>query len=214
VKPSKYAVQRDFFQSYRGLIWSNESVRVEVSSSIASVLQRYNTVVWENRFIVGGVVEQVIGASARALGIEIRNAGKQNQGYDLELNDEDHSGVSIKAVFASTKGKHNLVNTRSQNLGGVDPSRWQSATIFVMAGVGMGYIDPEFGSNLVTSTSDAIQISGKGLQDWWGLNPEWLIPIEIPNKPTGEASRVASDAVSFDVFQDFQTLKKFWEPEI
>lgn len=211
---SKYAVQREFFQSYRSLMWSNSSIRVEVTSSIAAVLKRYNTVVWENRFIVGGVVEQVIGASARALGIEIRNAGKQNQGYDLELNDKNQSGVSIKAVFASTKGKHNLVNTRSQTLGGVDPSRWQSATIFVMSGVGMGYIDPEFGSDLVTSTSDAIQISGKGLQDWWALNPEWLIPIEIPNKPTGEASRVASDAVSFDVFQDFQTLKKFWEPEI
>ncbi len=211
---SKFEVQRSFFRKYRDLITSNYSIEVEVTNSISAVLHRYNTVVWENRFIVGGVVEQVIGASARALGIDIRNAGKQNQGYDLELGDENHSGVSIKAVFASTKGKHNLVNTRSTNHGGVDPSRWQSATIFVMAGVGMGYIDPEFGSNLVTSTSDAIQISGKGLQEWWVTNPEWLIPIEISNKPTGEASRVASDAVSFDVFQDFQTLKKFWEPEI
>jgi hypothetical protein len=211
---SRFELQRDFFKKYRKLITSNYAIEVEVTNSISAVLHRYNTVVWENRFIVGGVVEQVIGASARALGIDIRNAGKQNQGYDLELNDENHSGISIKAVFASTKGKHNLVNTRSTNNGGVDPSRWQSATIFVMAGVGMGYIDPEFGSNLVTSTSDAIQISGKGLQEWWDHNPEWLIPIEISNKPTGEASRVASDAVSFDVFQDFQTLKKFWEPEI
>ena len=211
---SRFDEQRSFFKEYRKLMTSNYAIEVEVSKSIAAVLQRYNTVVWENRFIVGGVVEQVIGASARALGIDIRNAGKQNQGYDLELNDLNHSGVSIKAVFASTKGKHNLVNTRSTNQGGVDPSRWQSATIFVMAGVGMGYIDPDFGAGLVTSTSDAIQISGKGLQDWWVMNPEWLIPIEISNKPTGEASRVASDAVSFDVFQDFHTLKRFWEPEI
>ena len=51
-------------------------------------------------------------------------------------------------------------------------------------------------------------------QNFWKSNPEWFIEIEIPKKIASSNSRVASDAVSFDLFQDFQTLRIFWEPEI
>ena len=211
---SDFGVQRNFFSNYRIQLSENTELKSEITQSIAAVLQRYDTKVWENRFIVGGVVEQIIGSSARSLGFNIRNAGKNNQGYDLELSDDDGAGVSIKPVFASINGKHNLINKRGGISNEKDIDRWKSATMFVLSGVGIGYVDPVFCSNLVTSSGDAIQISGKGVQNFWKSNPEWFIEIEIPKKIASSNSRVASDAVSFDLFQDFQTLRIFWEPEI
>ena len=72
--------QRRFFGDYRDLLGRSHPLRREVIEAIATVLRLYNTAVWENRFIVGGVVEQIIGSSARALGFDVRNAGKSNQG--------------------------------------------------------------------------------------------------------------------------------------
>ena len=211
---SDFDTQRKFFSEYRIQLSENSGLKSEITHSIAAVLQRYDTKVWENRFIVGGVIEQIIGSSARSLGFNIRNAGKNNQGYDLELSDENAAGISIKAVFASVNGKHNLINKRGGISNDKDIDRWKSATMFVLSGIGIGYVDPVFCSDLVTSSGDAIQISGKGIQNFWKTNPQWFIEIEIPKKIASSNSRVASDAVSFDLFQDFQTLRIFWEPEV
>jgi hypothetical protein len=209
-----YQNERAFFTLYKEGLETDRPLFDEVLGAIAEVLSRYNTTVFENRFIVGGVVEQIIGASARALGLNILNAGKQNQGYDLELDGSSDTGISIKGVFASMSGKHNLVNTRGSNEGRDLTTRWTTSTIFVMSGVGIGYTDPELGGEFLHPTADALQISGGGLQRWWNENPEWIIRADIPRKPTGPATRVASDAVAWDVFGNFERLKKNWSPEI
>ncbi len=209
--------ERAFFAEYRAGMLGDQGVSTAVVGAIGEVLSRYNTVVWENRFIVGGVVEQVLGASARALGIDVLNAGKRNQGYDLELPGEVPAGISVKGVFASTGGKHNLVNVR--NTGGKITltdchKKWSRATMFVMAGVGIGYADREMNADLLSPSSDAVQISGRGLKEWWREHPAWVIELAIPAKQSGPAVRVASDAVSMDVLADFPALTDFFIPEI
>jgi|GEM_PF-338361 len=206
--------ERDFFSRYREGLLRDTTLSGEVSTAIRVVLDRYNTTVWENRFIVGGVVEQIIGASARELGLVVANAGKQNQGYDLELDKTRDLGISIKGIFASTGGMHNLVNFRSSGESEDLRSRWSRATIFVMSDVGVGYIDPQMGSEFLHQTADALQISGKKLKAWWDEHPEWLVSVAIPKKSNLEATRVASDAVSWDIFNDFSRLRKNWQPEI
>jgi hypothetical protein len=188
----------------------------DVVAAIRTTLDRYNTTVWENRFIVGGVVEQIIGASARALGLAVDNAGKMNQGYDLRISPFPEIGISIKGVFASVNGKHNLVNVRGDG-NRVDLSeRWTRATIFVMSGVGIGYVDPKFGQDLVSASGDAVQISGSGLRAWWASTQgEWIIAARIPAKPAaGPTIRVASDPVSLDVLQGFPRLSPHWRAEV
>ena len=122
---SDFDVKRNFFSNYRIQLSENTELKSEITRSIAAVLQRYDTKVWENRFIVGGVVEQIIGSSARSLGFNIRNAGKNNQGYDLELSDDNGVGFSIKAIFASINGKHNLINKRGGISNEKDIDRWK-----------------------------------------------------------------------------------------
>lgn len=210
----QFSSERTFFLLYKEALDRDEVLRHEVVGAIDAVLTRYNTSVWENRFIVGGVVEQIIGASARDLGLDVQNAGKQNQGYDLELEGPNGAGISIKGVFATTSGMHNLVNVRTSDPERDLRERWTTATIFVMSEVGIGYTDPLFGGAFLNPTGDALQISGRLLRQWWGEHPEWLIQAPIPRKPGGPAVRVASDAVSFDIFSDFDRLKRSWRPEI
>ena len=210
----QFSNERAFFLLYKEGLEADRILLDEIIAAVDAVLTRYNTTVWENRFIVGGVVEQIIGASARDLGLDVQNAGKQNQGYDLELESPSGIGISIKGVFATTNGMHNLVNVRSSNHERDLRESWLTATIFVMSEVGMGYVDPLFGADFLNATSDALQISGRMLKQWWKENPQWLINAPIPKKPVGPAMRVASDAVSFDIFSDFDRLKRSWRPEI
>ena len=210
----QFSSERAFFLLYKEAIERDPILLAEVVAAIDAVLTRYNTSVWENRFIVGGVVEQIIGASARDLGLDVENAGKQNQGYDLELEGSARTGISIKGVFATANGMHNLVNVRTSNPDRDLRDRWTTATIFVMSEVGIGYTDPYFGAEFLNPTGDALQISGRNLRQWWADHPEWIISAPIPRKPKGPAVRVASDAVSFDIFSDFDRLKRSWRPEI
>jgi len=214
VENLQFSSERTFFLLYKEALERDQALLAEVVAAIDAVLTRYNTTVWENRFIVGGVVEQIIGASARDLGLDVQNAGKQNQGYDLELEAPSGVGISIKGVFATTNGMHNLVNVRSSSPDRDLRERWTTATIFVMSEVGIGYTDPRFGADFLNPTSDALQISGRLLTQWWNDHPEWLISAPIPRKPRGPAVRVASDAVSFDIFSDFNRLQRSWRPEI
>lgn len=211
---TNFSSERAFYLLYKEAIEKDAVLLSEVVAAIDAVLTRYNTVVYENRFIVGGVVEQIIGASARDLGLEVQNAGKQNQGYDLELGVADGAGISIKGVFASTGGRHNLINIRSSESDRDLRELWTTATIFVMSEIGIGYTDPLFGADFLHPTKDALQISGGLLKKWWAQHPEWLIEAPIPRKPSGPASRVASDAVSLDIFGDFKRLARSFRPEI
>ena len=210
----QFSSERAFFLLYKEALERDHVLLSEVVAAIDAVLTRYNTTVWENRFIVGGVVEQIIGASARDLGLDVQNAGKQNQGYDLELDGANGAGISIKGVFATTNGMHNLVNVRTSDPDRDLRERWTTATIFVMSEVGIGYTDPHFGAKFLNPTGDALQISGRSLKQWWDDHPEWLIRAPIPRKPSGPAVRVASDAVSFDIFSDFDRLRRSWSAEI
>jgi hypothetical protein len=209
-----FDAEREFFVAFRSGLSARPEVLGELLGALDAALRRYNTTVWENRFIVGGVTEQIVGSAARAVGLSVANAGKRNQGYDLELSTEPAVGISVKGVFASVNGYHNLINTRGAADNVELIARWQTATIFIMAGAGIGYVDPELGSGFLKCTSDALQISGRDLRDFWMPNSAWILEADVPKKPTGEAQRVASDAVSFDIFADFPILQKNWLPEI
>lgn len=203
-----YDAERDFFLAFLTRLRKDAELIEEIEGALVAVHQRYDTRVWENRFVAGGVTEQIIGSAARAVGLVVANVGKHNQGHDLELPGGE--GLSIKAVFSSTDGQIRLINKL-----GAGSRVWMDATIFPMAGVGIGYADPELVPGLTSSSGDALVISGRDLKAFWHGNRQWLMDfVQVPPKSSGGNTSVASDVVAFDVFQRFPRLMNSFRPEI
>lgn len=201
-----YSGERNFFASFRDGLQGDPALANEVVGAIRDLLTRYGTTVWENRFIVGGAIEQIVGSAGRALGITVDNTGKANQGYDLEL--PGGQPISLKALL-STLGRINLVNVRGSGTG----ASWNTATIFIIRGEGIGYADPQLLPATAYFTGDAICIDYQSLADFWNNNTEYFINVDIPRNPSAPATRVASDAVAFDIFANYSRLSKHFKPE-
>jgi hypothetical protein len=203
-----YDAERSFFLEFRRRLRDDTQLVQEIEGALSAVHQRYDTRVWENRFVAGGVTEQIIGSAARALHLEVANVGKHNQGHDLELPTGE--GLSVKAIFASTSGDIRLINQMGK--GG---RRWAKATIFPMARVGIGYADPGLAEGLTSSSGDALVIKGRDLKRLWDASPQWLIDfVAVPPKSLGSNTSVASDVVAFDMFQRFPRLMRNFQPEM
>ena len=203
-----FEYERHFFQELRQGLQKNPGLVLEIEGALTAVHDRYDTTIWANRFVAGGVTEQIIGSAARSLGIEVNNAGKLNQGYDLELPSGE--GMSIKAVFASKGGQVRLINNM-----GPGTRQWQDAAIFPMTGVGIGYLDPDLTPGITKSSGDALVIPSRELKRFWADNPEWLIDfVAVAEKSKGGNTAVASDVVAFELFQRFPTLMENFRPEI
>lgn len=203
-----YERERAFFLALRDGLTADTDLRDTVLAALTDLNERYSTTIWENRYIVGGVTEQVVGAAGRALGLRVANAGKQNQGYDLLVDAE--AGLSVKAHYAPGLGRVNLINTRGE----AATRAWEKATIFVIRHVGIGYADPVLLPDATLRSRDAIQLPLKTVIDFWRRDREWLIEVDVPGKGNAVTSRVASDAVAVDLFGSHPRLMQYFQPEI
>src|SRR3990172_8976444 len=131
-----YEQERAIFRRFKTELERNEVLRREVESAIEALLSEYNTTLHENRFVVGGVLEHIIGAAMRAAGIEATNVGKFNPRIDISAPGAE--GFSVKGGFTGA-GPIRLINVLGEGVGG----GWQEATIFVLTGIGIAYADPE-----------------------------------------------------------------------
>ena len=69
----------------------------EYEIAIFTLLERFNTTIYENRFVVGGAVEMFTCALLRAVGIDCILYGSQSTAGDLLLPNDKK--LSIKASF-------------------------------------------------------------------------------------------------------------------
>jgi len=201
--------ERQLFQEFQDGLEANPTVLEEFLAACRAVNLRFNTAIYENRFIVGGVVEQLLGATMRAVGIEIDNVAKTSRGVDLYSSSLD-VGLSVKAQFKKA-AEFRLVNT----MGGSGANAvWNHATLFVMVGVGIGYADPELASEGLLPRSDVLVLKTETLKNVWLENPQYLVQCDVSPKPeeTG-LSRVASDVVAQDIMIDFRSLLLHYQPE-
>ena len=201
--------ERELFREFHSALESNPVFLDEFLGACSAVNQRYNTAIFENRFIVGGVVEQLLGAAMRGVGIEIDNVAKTSRGVDLfapTLN----VGLSVKAQFKRGP-EFRLVNT----MGGSGATAvWDHATIFIVVGIGIGYADPELASSGLVARSDVLVLKLEALKELWTANPRYLIECDVPAKPDDSGlSRVASDVVAQDIMIDFRNLLTHYRPE-
>jgi hypothetical protein len=204
-----FDVERQIFSEFRAGIEVNPVVLDEFLAACRAVNARFDTAIYENRFIVGGVVEQLLGASMRAVGCDIDNVAKTNRGIDLSVPALD-AGFSVKAQFKRSTDIR-LVNT----MGGSGASaEWAHATIFVIVGVGIGYADPGLVTSGLVPRSDVLTLKTSALADMWATKPDFLIQCDVPSKPMKSShTRVASDVVAQDIMIEFKNLQVHYRPE-
>jgi hypothetical protein len=205
---------RGFVEGLKG----EGNLQGEVLSAMGDCLKRYDTGPFENRFGVGGVMEQILGSAARALGFTVNNAGAHLQKYDLELR--PGYGVSVKASFGAYSRSSRVRLTNSQGAIG----EWDTGTLFILTGVGIGYADRELvgGATLTAGDGKSLDIAVLPLLHFWGLVPRaqkgnpptWLssmtmpthqpgyfVPLDIPDRSSVRSPRLISDPIALDILQ-------------
>lgn len=214
-----FAAERQFFLDFGARLTAAPELQAEVIGAIADILARYNTTIPENRFIVGGVIEQIVGSAARAAGLQVKNVAKTQHGHDLVLG--PGAGLSVKAHLAPTGGSVTLINTRGVS----EDAVWRTATLFVVRTVGIGYADPSLLPVKAVRTSDSINLPLAALLALWNPVPklfvdlpdspqQWLVPMPIPTKPEVTTRRVVSDREAHDIFMGgYPRLLQNWQAE-
>lgn len=204
-----FVVERQIFSDFKVGLEKKPVILDEFLAACRAVNVRFDTAIYENRFIVGGVVEQLLGASMRAVGCDVDNVAKTSRGVDLSLPTLD-VGFSVKAQFK--KGPEiRLVNT----MGGSGASaEWTHATIFVIVGVGIGYADPDLVTSGLVPRSDVLTLKTSALAEMWATQTGFLIQCDVPAKPIKSShTRVASDVVAQDIMIEFKNLQVHYRPE-
>lgn len=198
-----YEQERTVFRLFKTELERNEVLRSEVESAIEVLLSEYNTTIHENRFVVGGVLERIIGAAMRAAGIDATNVGKVNPRIDISVPGAE--GFSVKGGFTGA-GPIRLINVLGGGVGG----GWREATIFVLTGIGIGYADPELLPEATVSSGDAVLLKRRNLTEFLARQPEYLLRCEIAQKSADlEHTRMASEAVAHELLERFPTLRQF-----
>lgn len=167
----------------------SEDARYEYVLSI--LIERYNTTIYENRFIVGGAVEVFTYALLKSVGIECSLYDSQAKSGDIILPNDKK--LSVKGTFAGKISDVKLVN----QLGG-GKRYWDTATLFIISGTGIVYGTPEMvEEEYIKQVSDGVVLKGKALREI-SQNPN-VFEVDIVPKPPTEMtgfSHKASVAVA------------------
>lgn len=203
---------KDFFAALAGDL----PLQGEVIAAMDECMRRYDTGPYENRFGVGGTFEQILGATARALGFHVENAGAHRQRYDLELS--PGYGLSVKAAFGSYTRSTRIRITNSQGATGV----WDTGTLFVYTDMGIGYADALLAPGITKQSGDqkSLDVAFLPLLHLWGVQPRqqrgsapgWLtamplpphlpgyfISMPVPNRLPQPSPRLISDPIALDL---------------
>ena len=193
--PSIYDPHRQIFLRFRQGLEDSPDVLDEIIRALGIFISEYGTSVRENRFIVGGGTERIIATAMRCVGIN------QARARGLDADEEDivvgNHRISVKASFTGGRQQIRLINTLGDSV-----RVWDTATIFVLANVGIGYADPDLLPGVDRRTSDAVVLPRAPLDELHAELPQWLLQCDIPRNPTDSAQlRAASEAVTTEILQ-------------
>lgn len=202
--------ERAAFLEFGRQIAGRPAVREQMEQAIEDVYWTYDTTIWENRFIVGGTIEFILGSVLRACGIPVKHRGATKIDLDLVFEDGD-GGFSVKAILKGT-------GTRLVNVMGVEPTpeRWRSATLFMIPGLGIVYADPAIDwwvahrDQCIRPTKDALQVSAKCVGAFASSDPKWVVECRLPresDRPSrAHPARTASADVAAQVLMHYSDL--------
>jgi hypothetical protein len=167
---------------FRTLSNGFDQIRSEFQDAVLRLFTRFDTRIRENRFVVGGALEIIVGAAFRACGVNVLHRGATEMSLDLIFEDQK-GGYSIKSMLRAD-------TTRLINVLGHQPSvqDWQAATLFLIPS-GIVYADPalpwwqENASRAIRARSDALEISRKHIEKFAGSHPNWTISCSLSVPP-------------------------------
>ena len=191
-----YQQARATFAHFKAGLEIQQDVLNEFLAAVALLVADYNTTYRENRFIVGGAVEEMVAAAMRCVGIEdVRSVGIASIGPDVFVGAQ---GFSLKTSFTGRREAIGLINKQ-----GDSSPQWVDPTIFVLAGAGIGYADPVLLPNSTRQGGDQVALPRAPLYEMFRQNPDWLLTCDVPIKPpTDQPPRsVASRAVAVEILQ-------------
>ena len=186
---TRYRVERRAFERLKADC--PRDARLEYELAIQTLIERYNTTIFENRFIVGGAVEVFTYALLRSVGIDCTLYGDQAHAGDILL--PNGRKLSVKGSFRG------VADIRLLNQMGEGARGWDTATLFIVSGVGIAFGTPDMvEADQIKDTGDAKVIKKAGLQALLD-DPANVIGMEIAPKPPTEMtgfSHKASTAVA------------------
>ena len=191
-----YQAERDCFAFFKKNI-SDEGLK-EYEAAIRDLHTRYNTTIYENRFIAGGAVKVFTYALLRASGVRV---GMCEHGVtDGKLILPNNKNLSVKSTFGEDSSDIKLINTRGQN-----ETNWNVATLFIIAGKGILYADPDMVQESdLERAKDGLTIPGAVL-DKLAKRSNYLIEADISYKQPTEKAKFnhrASMAVAQKIMSD------------
>jgi hypothetical protein len=200
-RKSRFAAERAAFRKLKRAVEKDPDLRGDIELAIGQLHERFATSIRENRFIVGGVLEVVLVAALRAAGVKAEDVGTSEQRIDIKIPD---GGFSVKGHFKRT-GDIRLINV----LGESSATEWDTATLFVLHGIGIGYADPDLIGE-TKRTSDAVVLRYAALRDFLRQNPEYLIVCDIPPARRDVAgSELVSRSIAREILKGTKKLANY-----
>ena len=183
-----------------------QAVSDEYVQAIKTVLERYNTTIYENRFVTGGAVEIFTCALLRSVGLDCTLYAAQEKSGDLLL--PGGKQLSVKCTFTGGATDIKLMNQL-----GSGERPWQTATLFIVSEVGIVYGDPDMADeDNIQQTSDGVVLKRRALVQIIS-NPANVFSLRLPRKPSSQVtgfSQKASTAVAKQILFDMD-LKRLQE---
>ncbi len=203
---SRFTNEREAFQRLKEAIEQDEALRADIEKALKELLGRFSTTIRENRFVVGGALELILVAALRAAGVKAEHVGVEEERIDIKL---ESGGFSIKGHFSRSGGAIRLINT----LGESEETKWETATLFVIYGIGIGYADPELiPEKRVERVKDALVLKYGVIRKFLSEHPHFLIDLSVPS-PLSDASRseLVSRTLAREILQKTSRLKDYMD---
>lgn len=181
----------------------------EYITALGILLNNYNTTIYENRFLVGGALEVFTILLLQEAGIPAQPYGDETADGDIIL--PRRKLLSVKGSFTQRTHSIRLINTMGDTM-----PVWNTATLFVLSGVGIVYGDPQMiePNEDLTKSKDALLLNSHGLKKIMA-DQKNIFPMPIPTKPDStltQRSLKASAAVAKQIIieERLDTLRSYF----
>ena len=204
---SRFEIERQGFAQFKHHFVAHTQLQTEVARAVRALYERYDTAIRENRFVVGGALEIILGATLRACGLPVRHRGTEVVDWDLLFEDAT-AGYSIKSLPRSSSTR--LVNVMNRT---VTPDLWRAATLFVLP-EGIVYADPDLpwwrerlhDHAVLVPRSDALVVKRRAIRAFASEHPQWIVswdnPFALPVQDERRGVRTASYDVATTILKD------------
>ncbi len=170
---TRFMAERRFFDLLRSDC--STEARQEYELGIATVIERYNPTIHENRFVAGGAAEFFTWALLRSVDIDCAYDAKSGA-----ILLPENGRLSIKSSFRGP------TNVRLINQMGRGKREWKTATLFVISGEGIVYGDPDMVADThIQPTGDGVTLKRAALRAFIA-DSENVFPMEIAAKPPAD----------------------------